>query len=794
MALACALLAGLALPPSPVKACGPFFPLTVFIQKGHPDVPLEAYAAGNLGIVDRRYARSFLVVAYLYLSGRSFDASEQKQLMTLWARRYYREESWLGEKRGEHTGLDVWLDARNRLLGLALPEFLRERGTWKQLGSYQAFQNCLSDAFQTAADTLGERVRVFGRESTAVTSWIRAQDTVFQNCPGHDPVTQKDFIPEADTAGLPALIQADRQYQIAAAHFYAGDWDDARSGFLSAAADPNSPWKDLSRLVAIRCLIRKATLSTEKPVEEARLLSEAGGELEKILADPSLASLHAAAHRLQGFVEFRLHPEQRLRELAKSIAGRTSPQSLLQDLEDYTQLLRSAAGSAPDSDDLEDSTTAQPVPMKKVLRIRVGDPLTEWILTFEAHEPMANAHALSRWQKTQSLPWLVAALAGAHKDSPENDKLLAAAAQVPAQSRGYLTVAFHRARLLAETGRSDEARSVADGVLRLSAGKLPSSARNLFLALRMTLSKDLEEFLRFAARKAPYATMDLDEEGLPEPEESCEWGSPSRRAACEARRSLPPLFDADASMIFTEGMPTPLLAQAAGSSTLPAALRRQVAQAAWVRAVLLEDDRTAQQLVPILSALAPELAGLLKDYDAAASAAARQFAAVFLLLHRPELHPFVYTGVGRQTAPGRIDSYRDNWWCTAPPDPNSYESEWNYYDMYTKIAGPLVEIYPDKKARAPAFVTAQEQQEAAREWQTILKLNTAPSWMAAQVLDWSKAHPEDPRVPEALHLAVRATRYGCTDDHNSKYSKAAFELLHRRYPRSEWAQKTPFWF
>ena len=47
-------------------------------------------------------------------------------------------------------------------------------------------------------------------------------------------------------------------------------------------------------------------------------------------------------------------------------------------------------------------------------------------------------------------------------------------------------------------------------------------------------------------------------------------------------------------------------------------------------------------------------------------------------------------------------------------------------------------------------------------------------------------------MPEALHLAVRATRYGCTDDETSQWSSKAFQLLRRRYPKSEWAAKTKY--
>jgi hypothetical protein len=67
-------------------------------------------------------------------------------------------------------------------------------------------------------------------------------------------------------------------------------------------------------------------------------------------------------------------------------------------------------------------------------------------------------------------------------------------------------------------------------------------------------------------------------------------------------------------------------------------------------------------------------------------------------------------------------------------------------------------------------------------------------YFAPAVLDWAKAHPDDPRVPEALHFFVRATRFGCVDKSIGPYSRRAFDLLHKKYPQSEWAKQTPYWF
>jgi len=54
--------------------------------------------------------------------------------------------------------------------------------------------------------------------------------------------------------------------------------------------------------------------------------------------------------------------------------------------------------------------------------------------------------------------------------------------------------------------------------------------------------------------------------------------------------------------------------------------------------------------------------------------------------------------------------------------------------------------------------------------------------------------PDDQRLAEALHLVVRATRYGCSDDGTAQISKQAFDVLHARYPNSSWAKQTPYWY
>lgn len=84
-------------------------------------------------------------------------------------------------------------------------------------------------------------------------------------------------------------------------------------------------------------------------------------------------------------------------------------------------------------------------------------------------------------------------------------------------------------------------------------------------------------------------------------------------------------------------------------------------------------------------------------------------------------------------------------------------------------------------------------------------LKHAAALMVAALLDYVRAHPEDPLAPEALALTVRATHLGASDWNDATsakeeaaastaLSKAAFELLHSRYPQTEWAKKTKYYY
>ena len=98
------------------------------------------------------------------------------------------------------------------------------------------------------------------------------------------------------------------------------------------------------------------------------------------------------------------------------------------------------------------------------------------------------------------------------------------------------------------------------------------------------------------------------------------------------------------------------------------------------------------------------------------------------------------------------------------------------------------------------FLPVDALSRANSEYQQLQQLPDSVVVIGQRVMDYAKAHPDDSNIPEALALVVRAGHYACqsySGSDKSEYtpvSKAAFELLHRRYPKSPWALKTRYYY
>ena len=716
-------------------ASGWFLPAARFWSSSKPSEPLDRYLDGQLGILAATYERSYLYVAYRHLSGLGLDAGSRGAVAEYFARTSAPAGPY------DYDASDRWLEARRRIF--KDDRFIHPwRDYTEKVGSneYRTFYlNCLGDAFLTAAKTLDERIARFGADSDEVRTWATAQDQVFSNC------GEGESIPELLGEDASPAARADRAYQIASAHFYAGHFAEAQRLYRSIADDKASAWSTLGAYLVARAMLREAVVREHVDHEGLRATE---AYLRELLADSSRRDIHPAAERLLDHVRAELDPAAKRQELAAVLTRPTLESPLRPVLFDYLWILRGYA------------ETGGPEPN--------DDELTAWLV---------GGRDVERWRTNPSLPRLVAAA----MRTTNADDLLEAISHVDPGAPGYLSLAYHRARILVATGRRDDARRELDRLLNEQGSDLAPGDRNRLLSLRARLATSVAEFFR----SAQLVPVEVGEVGL-------DFDGRIEATGFEEFRGRA-LFDYCSTAVLDRDFTPRMLFETLRREDLTPYLRRRLALAAWARAALTGEDETAVELAPQLAEAAPELHADLDAVLAAPPGEARQFATALTLLRFPGLQPNLGSPVGRVVPIGKRDPLRDNWWCggkslvAGPGGPPAYTPALSCGSLSWQRA-TLTDPAP------PDFLTAEQRDDAARMRERLRALEPATPHLARIVFAWADTHPHDARVPEALHHLVDAAHFGCPVQDDGTVASAAFRLLHRRYPRSEWAARTKYWY
>ncbi len=646
---------------------------------------------------------------------------------------------------------DPWPVARAKFLPPTAPispsatEIESAGGTTVIDGNYL---NCPAAAFANAALTLSKRAAAWGAHSAYLADWIRGQDVVFSNCAG-DGVN----LPTAVTSDSPALLKADRAYQIASATFYAKQFEEAAKQFSAIAADHSSPWAPWGQYLAARATVRKAfamgkvtdPYSSDLASYDAATMQHAQTMLEALLAQRNPTPSRTIVQNELNFVLIRTDPEKRAAEISAALAGPAPDANFLHDLDDLSWLF------------------IKPVSIKN------QPPLLSWITAWRTG---TAASAFTAWQQGHALPWLVIAIAKASPTEAFAPELIDEAAKITPDLPAYDTIFYHRVRLLIALKRTDEARALLDAALPALRNQKPTSKRNALLGERMAVARDFKELLEFAPRN----TLATGSEGSEDLQHACNQNAHAVNADAKCPEVTQDLwFDDDAAVVLNQKVPLSLLIEAANTATLPQNLRQSLAVMAWTRAVLLQDAKSVAALAPLLP----------KDLEATAGSSAG-FPADLAILRNPGVRPYLEAGIPRVASFSQFDEFRDNWWC----------EPWQKEDQGDEP--PLAPL------PAPAIIAQDQQALAASEYQSLQRLPDSAAVIGQRVIDYANAHPDGPQVPEALALTVRATHYACQPPNSNvsggstsgytPVSKAAFEFLHRHYPKSQWTAETPYYY
>src|SRR5208337_2828001 len=715
----------------------------------HPDAPLEKFAQGHLGVVQPTFARSYLVVAYRYASGVPLTKDEQAAAEALWQSRaidptniypeYFsgggaeanRQNNYLKDAQDYADGPKDWAGARAEIVSSPAPHI----EPMQSLDTYNSYLNCSNDAFATAAVTLKQRAAKLGKDNPGVKDWVAAQDTVFANCGGNP---DHPAIPAAADPALPEILRYDREYQIAAAYMYSNHYDEAVKGFHHIAEEPNSPWHDIAPYLVARTMVRCATLDGPQlgdakpgdPLPPSFVREEMQAAADYITKLLAEQPNRPFASPLQALLD---RAEFRLRPVERTSLLSHNLSNPAPDGHFYNWLWDyTLLLDSPGIAMVEYSGTTRAEKYAKFVEDRHKDGLSDWIMTFQLRDPLNAQHTLEVWHAHRdSVPWLFAVLSKSQPNSPD------------------VSVFYHRMRLLSAMHNYPEARRSIDAFLA-SSSDLPAVAKDFLLDLRLDAASDLNDAVRFL------------------PRDTC--SVYSRKAPPDCSRTLP-----EHSAQYLDAMPLDLMIDTLQNKGLAEAEKAKFVRNVWLRSVLLGRYDVAQSLdaqafrpgayqAPINPDDTPNL---VKAFESASTPEEKEFAAVFLMQHQ---YAFSY-GIGFTGA-----------WCASSGAFKEDNTSWPASEQ------------PSASFGAPLFITEAQRKQAEAERSTLDHVDSQANYYTRVVLEFAKRHPDDPRVPEALSRAVKNTRMNCNNPRTPALSKAAYDLLHKRYPDTTWAKNTKYWF
>ncbi len=373
-----------------------------------------------------------------------------------------------------------------------------------------------------------------------------------------------------------------------------------------------------------------------------------------------------------------------------------------------------------------------------------ADPMTTWIALRDENQRSDDdrATALALLQRTHARQWLVAALQSSGTGlASALDPALEAAATIARSDPAFVTARYERLRVLVERRQPVHAEIVATANQLTPEDGL--TARNLFHELALRTAGNVDEFVPFAyGRPAGW----LPETGPVHPDATlAEDLSPAAASALSLR------------------VPVSVLLRVAAHRSLPPALRDRIANVALHRAAVLGDEVPFQAAAALVVRLSETAQRPLRALAQSPIGDARSLALLRSLLD----------GAGALMLETSMIDERDT-----------------TGDLWTTRCTRSAEATP------AWFLTAAERTAFAREQARWVALGDTATWAATEAARLAPRMPAEPALPDLLAAAIRQTRPNACPPAATihRASRAAFNALHRHFPRSPAAQATRYWY
>ncbi|WP_332810958.1 hypothetical protein [Sphingomonas sp.] len=709
-------------------------------------------------------------------------------------------------------------EADEALVGRMVPQDERSQ--------YVSTENCRVDY---ALEVAKARIAALGPDHPYVRQWFATQNAVFSACLWDKSQHAHDLPPPLRLRGprLAKLQRDDRAYQAAALLFYRKD-PDAGPAFRRIAAS-SSPHAAIAVYM---------TLANEVPDIEnthARQRRALMTRARAILANSRYAGIHPLVQALVGSVAYwSRDPElrqfqvqitlQALEVPARGLADSPTRERYARALADIDKLHRQFA--EPDwwlTRAIPSDATAS----RAMADRAANDPFVAWLLVPESpfdtrawiivSAPRSDRRwrAVSRYAERQDreapgLQWKVVRASLMENYGREQwGEIARLAAKAKAGDQAALAAAptlfYHQVRTALLYSQGKERDEAFAAVLQQARAWPYRDGAHFVQAMQDALA-----YLSAAGRLAE--ARQLRDAGLVPAD-----GDYSRTRLLlllaededEVIKQLPAALDSAPGLLNLLSIAK--LERLARRPDVPVEARALFARVAWTRLYALE-RRILADLDLLMRRLNPEITGA---WISPVGARPDNRALLLDVLRSPGLNILITENrrAAVQTSRGATgltgtDLYLhsdNNWWCAWESGRHVLLAADTLYLTY--FDGPSTEDYNvhilatlgapaalEPLLRSSWLWQGQDRDEA----EALAHIASAPELLTKRAIDWSENRGWFGRREgrdEALALAVRATRYGCQrQGGHGTYSRKAFALLHRKFPDSLPAKRTPYWF
>ena len=796
---------------SPAFASGDGSPAPWYLdQFGGEKVDQDAFYDGRVGIVMARAPRPRLLAAWRMLHGLSVGREAGDTLSIPCCNGPLR----FGVSE-QPTPIEAWIAARKAVPGAPQVE-AKDLAIERAGPDFTSVPNCYDDAFTTAGSTLADRVRRYGAKSPDVLLWLRTQDAVFQSC------SEPNVALPPLRSGTPDWVKADRAYQEAALDFYDGRLDQAAALFGAIAADHNSPWHPWGLYLKARALERYA-LQHRSPEAGAA----ARQAIEQLADGPPDSIGKGAVLSLSSILEFRYDPARMTEQIERQLRQSQPPKDIAILFRDYSDL----TDQAPVKPEIAD-WMATLLPQPKIKGIAY-DATPEQrnaqakiaLALYRETRRGALLHARDRWKTTHDPAWLIAALSLVDPNEAEAKSLVVGGREVRPDYPGWIAIQYHLIRIAIAAGDAAAVRAPLDAILARKT--LSMSDRNVFMGQRLQVATDLQDFARHAVRHRLCAN-EFPGNGACSRED---WEADVQVGVFDRDdgKGLNGLGEDARATI--DRLPLAERMALSRDSALPEKLRMDIALTNFPRAVQLSDDAAIDALARQLEPMLPQLAAEWRRIPLAKPGPDKRFASFMVLAKIPGLRSDLLDYV---RPVGRVSQFQTHWmdWIVlargkglpalGPPalgryqmtgylpeaqvDPTTFwraptndaRSDLTCLGECGRGGAPLrpppfaVQLQARARAERAYFVQMQDTEEPAYDYATHKPIAPSPPPPGSvavwdEMLAYAETHPQDSRIPEALHFIVHASHFGASHNHSGR---RAFRLLQRRYPHTIWARQT----